>query len=926
MQRERGGLGCAEDKWKRGRRGDYEPKCISSLPSSSSSPSTRAPTRASTSSRSKGTGSVLYNSDVIDILEKYLRGFISQYKDEELSYHYGRYLRHGECLYPPERDVARLSYETNLSNEEVRLWFKDALWNSMGCLWGRNPLYGERGRGNKSSSDTVEGKCKDQFGEHRTMRGARRMQGRESFSLPGEELQQSKVQASSRTSSMNDSDTKARGLLGNLNWDDVEDDGSEVDYYQKQSQAFSSFCSASHAIKGQGSIGDEYCDDYGDDDYDIDNDKDYDKDYEGNIFDSYGHSSHSLQRRHNQHDESQNRLQETKFFSPLRNRRLLGLSPCNASERDKVEEQMSKSHKISSYQEFPEQKARREKSSSYRSAYNHPRSEVVQQHLDSYPSDDYHRISDSVSSSFLEQPSSPEHRRERSIMSTDDTFDTTSAAKDGAASSTTRDNDKSFNCNNNKSQKDDQSDDFFSGDNAMHNFGDDDSEWADESLRCGNESNVNNVEGDEDQSAGQDRVMRRVSKKQTQILQAWLFSHLHNPFLTEANRADICKRADLPYTTIQHWLAKARFHKLEEYTTDSGETAYRIKEKSLSTTYTTETVRILREWLFNHRDNPFPSNEDCEYLSSQTGISRKNLGVWFWNNRQYMYTKHCEEREEKQEEDTVGDIMNTDKSLVNLVDDDTMEQAGEGSSPVASSGAKRNRYGRPTKCSTPAQAEDENYAWRKNLLKPNKAKPKSKAKYQLKGKSNRSASSEANSKARKKGSRPSTSARSLHVPKKIRLMLAGWLKEHLDNPFPTDEERKQMAAEVGLRVEAVTAWFAGARYSLLEKHRNSEGVDIYTFRKAEPRSSLNSKITQYLKNWTNDHLDNPYPGKEEKEILCARSGLSKRQLDHWFANCRGKLLDKTVTSTGKKIYSWKTREKKRVTRAQGTSSAKKTSI
>lgn len=41
-----------------------------------------------------------------------------------------------------------------------------------------------------------------------------------------------------------------------------------------------------------------------------------------------------------------------------------------------------------------------------------------------------------------------------------------------------------------------------------------------------------------------------------------------------------------------------------------------------------------------------------------------------------------------------------------------------------------------------------------------------------------------------------------------------------------------------------------------------------------------------LKQWLNEHLDNPYPTYKEKEALSKESGLTKRQIQNWFTNAR----------------------------------------
>jgi hypothetical protein len=43
-----------------------------------------------------------------------------------------------------------------------------------------------------------------------------------------------------------------------------------------------------------------------------------------------------------------------------------------------------------------------------------------------------------------------------------------------------------------------------------------------------------------------------------------------------------------------------------------------------------------------------------------------------------------------------------------------------------------------------------------------------------------------------------------------------------------------------------------------------------------------------LKEWFCDHIDDPYPTKEEKIMLASKTNLSLRQITNWFVNHRGR--------------------------------------
>lgn len=49
--------------------------------------------------------------------------------------------------------------------------------------------------------------------------------------------------------------------------------------------------------------------------------------------------------------------------------------------------------------------------------------------------------------------------------------------------------------------------------------------------------------------------------------------------------------------------------------------------------YSPEAIKILVRWLEDHIDYPYPTEEERVELCNETGLSRKQLRVWFINTR-----------------------------------------------------------------------------------------------------------------------------------------------------------------------------------------------------------------------------------------------------------------------------------------------------
>jgi len=59
----------------------------------------------------------------------------------------------------------------------------------------------------------------------------------------------------------------------------------------------------------------------------------------------------------------------------------------------------------------------------------------------------------------------------------------------------------------------------------------------------------------------------------------------------------------------------------------------RTKGKGHARRLPDQSTRILKKWYFDHRDHPYPSKQEKEYLMSSTGLNLKQITNWFINKR-----------------------------------------------------------------------------------------------------------------------------------------------------------------------------------------------------------------------------------------------------------------------------------------------------
>ena len=63
-------------------------------------------------------------------------------------------------------------------------------------------------------------------------------------------------------------------------------------------------------------------------------------------------------------------------------------------------------------------------------------------------------------------------------------------------------------------------------------------------------------------------------------------------------------------------------------------------------------------------------------------------------------------------------------------------------------------------------------------------------------------------------------------------------------------------------------------------------------KKRKSRTVFSAESIRVLKEWLLQHVDDPYPNIVEKQELASRSGLTNRQINHWFINGRRRILSR----------------------------------
>ncbi|XP_076113598.1 uncharacterized protein LOC143081772 [Mytilus galloprovincialis] len=128
-------------------------------------------------------------------------------------------------------------------------------------------------------------------------------------------------------------------------------------------------------------------------------------------------------------------------------------------------------------------------------------------------------------------------------------------------------------------------------------------------------------------------------------------------------------------------------------------------------------------------------------------------------------------------------------------------------------------------------------------------------------------------------------------------ILTAWYDAHVTYPYPNDDEVEELANITNLTTKQVKKWMANKRvrcfntlsitgnthpikHKLTGKKKDTDNDNTY--------SQLGGKSREALNAWYKQHIANPYPSEEEKEMLAITTGITVPQVKSWFANKRSR--------------------------------------
>ncbi|CAG2226921.1 unnamed protein product [Mytilus edulis] len=128
-------------------------------------------------------------------------------------------------------------------------------------------------------------------------------------------------------------------------------------------------------------------------------------------------------------------------------------------------------------------------------------------------------------------------------------------------------------------------------------------------------------------------------------------------------------------------------------------------------------------------------------------------------------------------------------------------------------------------------------------------------------------------------------------------ILTEWYDAHVTYPYPNDDEVEELLNITNLSAKQVKKWMANKRvrcFNTLSITGNTHPIKhkLTGKRKDTDNGNTNSQLCgksrEALNAWYQQHIANPYPSEEEKEILAITTGITVPQVKSWFANKRSR--------------------------------------
>eukprot|EP01135_Chromosphaera_perkinsii_P009683 Nk52_evm9s1837 gene=Nk52_evmTU9s1837 len=329
------------------------------------------------------------------------------------------------------------------------------------------------------------------------------------------------------------------------------------------------------------------------------------------------------------------------------------------------------------------------------------------------------------------------------------------------------------------------------------------------------------------------RIETKLSPELRKYLQDWVLNHLSNPYPSDEEKLAMCKVTGMTVPSLSNWFVNARRRMLVRKVTSFGYPEWIVKEKRGRMDLTSDQSQILKDWLFNNLHDPFPPKSVKAELCGKTGISKEQVDQWFHNNRQNLLTKTVDENGNRvyKIKPAKLKVVSAIRPLVHegeteemiellLLQENGLGQDGEKLPKNHSSKNQHSTRGFTPRDTfllkrwlfdhkdNPYPSEEEKDMIIKHMSSMTKERIDSwfvnaRRRFLRKVKEGDFTDTRFEVRERKSG-RSEYSRHTLMV-------LRNWIFDHVDYPYPTDQEKKDLRISTNMTKEQLDVWFNNVR-------------------------------------------------------------------------------------------------------------------
>lgn len=177
-----------------------------------------------------------------------------------------------------------------------------------------------------------------------------------------------------------------------------------------------------------------------------------------------------------------------------------------------------------------------------------------------------------------------------------------------------------------------------------------------------NPKNLKEMDQDQKQSRSTGLPKQAVEK-----LRTWFDNHFDYPYPNEKEKSNLSTETGLTITQINNWFVNARVRiwkpQMEKKKEENPTAPHNFRGNLPKV-----SVEILKKWLYDHFNHPYPTDGQKDELANASGLSLTQVNNWFINARRRIWKPHQGKEQLKPEVKIEDEVKNEIKEEIKTED------------------------------------------------------------------------------------------------------------------------------------------------------------------------------------------------------------------------------------------------------------------